>query len=268
MKEELQVLFAEHGQRFADWWHGKAKAHKKGLLRDVTNNTMQPTRPSKEAIQLHGSLCLCEYNLEELTETCSCSTNADGECSEHIYSDKLLHEFYIRVIRPELADFVDRDVCRRLRENGTLVDVFPTLTILVPPKEETDGPEKYDSQVMVFSEDAPASEIQKWQGRIDQGLVRDANAEFWVVRRQLFALSVLVKLFDTYQEKVRRCLARQPYERLIGCTACNQTCEGNEATKCQTCRAAWWCCQGCKMASDHGRKCPQPGPCDSKVFFR
>jgi hypothetical protein len=99
-------------------------------------------------------------------------------------------------------------------------------------------------------------------------LLSDASISIYIFKRKINILSLFSKLFDVYQLiNVRRMLAIHPYERLKGCAHCRQTCETEEAVKWDICTASWWCCQGCREASEHGRNCPHGGPMDSAVLF-
>lgn len=94
-----------------------------------------------------------------------------------------------------------------------------------------------------------------------------ASVALYLLTRKIAWLSLLIKIFDVYQEKVRRCLPTHPYVRLLGCEHCRQSCSDQEAAKCSTCNMAWWCCSGCRKASPHGRKCPHGRPMESTVLF-
>lgn len=158
----------------------------------------------------------------------------------------------------------DTAICRRLMSSSVLRVVYESLTVIVP---QENGPKKYDLEILQFTNDAPQAEIQKYKDLIQKGVVREANQATYVLIRQFYSLRLLIKLFDTYQLEVRRCWAQNPCERLMGCSACHQSCEGHEALKCDVCRVVWWCCNGCKMATDHGRKCPSGVRCESKALF-
>ena len=264
MQDELRKLFPVHGQMFADWWHDKTTQQKIDTLLDVSNDTIPHKRLSDTYIRrdTRNSRCLQEYNLEDLIGTCGCSTEAS--CSEHIYTDRVLHEIFIRVLRPEMAESFDNAICQTLITKGVLPALSQSLALVLP---QGDGPEKYDMEIVQITDIAPQAEIQECKNRIQAGLLREANQAIYVLQRQMYSLGLLVKLFDTYQEEVRRCTAKNPYERLSGCVACHQTCEGGEATRCGVCQITWWCCQGCKSTTEHGGKCPYGAACDAKCLF-
>lgn len=199
--------------------------------------------------------------MEALIGSCGCFT----EACEHIYTDRVLHEILIRALHPESAYSIDTAICQRLMSTSVLPVVYESLTVFVP---QEDGPKKYDLEMLQFADSAPQSEIQECKDLIQKGILRESNQATYVLIRQLCSLTLLVKLSDTYQVEVRRCRAQNPYGRLMARSACHQTCERHKALLCDVCRVVWWCCYGCKMATDHGRnKCPSGVPSESTVLF-
>jgi hypothetical protein len=80
-------------------------------------------------------------------------------------------------------------------------------------------------------------------------------------------LTLLVKLFDDYQMKVRRQFSVNPLERLLGCGHCKRSCQVQSAKRCPTCKTSWFCCEGCMVGAGHER-CPLGQECESKAIFR
>lgn len=269
MQDELRKLFAEHGERFGDWWHEKNPKQKKDMLMDVTNNTIPQRKVPLEEITTQmaykPSRCLFEYDVETLIGECGCSK--DERC-EHHHTDRLLHEIFTRAVRPECSGGYDYNMCKMMVDQSTFPNLFPGMLAIIKP-QAGGGPERFDLEPMVYSPSAPKDVIDRTKNFIASGAVKEACPAFYELRRNVYALGLLVKIFDTYQEQVRRGLPEQPYERLMGCTSCKQTCEGTDTIKCNTCKVVYWCCSGCKDqdATAHGKKCPHGKPCDSKALF-
>jgi hypothetical protein len=269
MTKELRKLYTDFGQGFADWWHQKTAPEREALLLDVTNNTLQHKFPS--AMQIRADLdkgimarACFQCCVEIAVGPCGCAKD-DALTKVHHFPDRLLHELYSRTMTTETADAFDLAACTSMRETGVFPDMFPDVAIVMPNMSE--GPEKDDVDVMVFTSAAPSAEKEKFKEMIANGLARDASTVIYLMTKKLYWLQLLVKLFDTYQYKVRRAVPANPIERLRGCDHCHQTCEDDEAIRCKTCEITWWCCQGCMEATSHGSKCPIGVPSEAKILF-
>jgi tetratricopeptide (TPR) repeat protein len=269
MEDELRSLYQEFGNGFAEWWHEKTVQERGAVLLDMTNNTLPHEMPCPA--QIHAEL---ERGISSRYAFDCCVVIAAGPCGcakdpndhkVHQYPDRLLHELHVRTMDPKRAEAGDYDIVTMMRDGG----VFPSLpgdrAIVAPNHAE--GPEKHDIDVVVVVDACPEAEREKLRKMVTDGLVMDASVAFFLMVRKLYWLQLLIKLFDLYQEQVRRSLPTHPLERLRGCEYCHQTCEEDDAVRCKTCEVTWWCCQGCVEASVHGRNCPVGTPSESRVLF-
>lgn len=269
MEKELRKLYTDFGQGFADWWHEKTPQERAALLLDITNNTlpeklpypMQVRADLEQGIMARACFDCC---VEIAAGPCVCAQDQDLT-KIHYYPDRLIHELYSRTMTAEQAEAFDLASCESMREAGVFPDLFPDLAIVAPNTSE--GPEKFDIDVSVFNNTCPPNEKKEFKKWIADGLVQDASTVIYLTTKKLFWLQLLVKLFDTYQHKIRRVMPTNPLERLIGCGHCHQTCEDQDAIRCRSCEITWWCCQGCAKATSHGRKCPIGKPSETKIMF-
>jgi len=263
MESELGELYQEHGKAFASWWHAKTENERKKMLLFVTYDTMPLKRPSLDEIRrdLSGSptqaRALFEYSVDSLIGQCKCE-----EGCNHYHNDMILHEIFGRTISREDEAQSDWKISISMKESGIFPELYPgPLAFIAPDGEGGMG------EPMVFTNEAPGAVIKEWKERVKEGHVIDASIGTFMLSRKFHSLAVLIKLFDSYQEEVRRCVPKNPYERLLGCQYCHRSCEGDDAIRCNICRLSWFCCGGCMDADGH-KKCPQKGACDSKVVFR
>merc|ERR1712238_624455 len=100
------------------------------------------------------------------------------------------------------------------------------------------------------------------------GVVYDASAAlYYAITRQLFSLSLLVRLFDEYQIRERRQSPVNPMSRLSGCGTCRGSCSSQLAKQCGTCKASWFCSNQCMIEANH-LSCPHGSEMGSVCIFR
>jgi len=206
-----------------------------------------------------------DLNVDVLIGQCGCARDA-STAGLHHHTDRLLHELFLRTMCTETADDADRQLCIRMKESGIFPDRYGGKLAVAMPDKGT-GEEKYELEVAVVTDAAPAQNKAEMEQNIKGGLLYDATVRIYMLCRKQFALQLLTKLFDVYQYTIRRVIPKNPMERLRGCDFCHQSCDGDEAVRCITCEVQWWCCKGCKEASAHGRKCPFGIPSESRVLF-
>lgn len=277
MESELQALFSEHGKIFSEWWHLKSPGQRKEILLKATNNTIPLKQITDVEIQRslglgNMSRCLIHYNIQNLVGRCECKmakgkSLGKNDC-QHIYNDTMLHEIYLRVEKVKETEKNEYFKCYTLKNEGTFPNIMPGIHAYLQLSKHNQGPEKYDmTEPFMITQGAPLKVVQEWKMRAEAGDVKDFSAAMYTSIRRLFSLGLFIKLFDLYQEQERHFAPKNPYERLMGCSACYQTAEGIGATRCETCKVMWWCCSGCRMTTSHGVSCPHNAPCATVVTF-
>jgi len=277
MESELQALFSEHGKNFSEWWHLRSPGQRKTLLLEATNNTLPLKKLTHVEIRraLESGImsrCLVHYNIQNLVGRCDC-TVANGKSPgksdcRHIYNDTMLHEIYLRVAKAKETEEDEYFKCYALRNEGTFPNLIPGKQAYTQISKHNQGPKKYDmGETTMLSQKAPPEVVQRYKMWAEAGVVQDFSAAMYASIHRLFSLGLFIKLFDLYQEQERHFAPKNPYERLMGCSACHQTAEGIDATRCKKCKATWWCCSGCRMTTSHGESCPHDGPCTIGVTF-
>ena len=271
METELKQLYSEYGRGFADWWHNMTVKQREERLLEITHQTLPRRMPKPYEVQLglkRGDMWLAaslDCNVEIMVGQCGCHKEAGSECP-HYFPDRLLHELYIRAVKPKVGYDNDRKTCVQLRNEGVFPDRNPgRLAIIKPASGE--GPEQHDLNVLYFKNSCPEEDKEEYKQMIADGKILDASVGIYILVRRLYVMRLLVKLFDEYQLRVRRTISTNPLERLDGCTFCKQTCEADIALRCSVCEASWWCSPGCKDACGHGKHCPIGVASESRVMF-
>jgi hypothetical protein len=284
---ELETVWAKYGKGFADWWHWMSRRQRVEVLMDVTNDTLPKhgyglltilqNRENLKRVRsrlLAGELSACKIGFDAVTllDTCDCASTASEEdqCQQHVYKHKLLHDLYNWATQSKEVERMEFKICKSFSDAGIFPSLFPEglIAFVKPTSNDCVGSDRHDVEICMTSETAPPDVVARTKECIESGALIDASIAMYMLERKITFLSLLIKLFDTYQLQVRRMETTMPYERLLGCRHCRQTCENSdEAIKCKICTVVWWCCQGCKAASEHGRNCPNGRPMDAKVLF-
>eukprot|EP00571_Detonula_confervacea_P006355 CAMPEP_0172323846 /NCGR_PEP_ID=MMETSP1058-20130122/49757_1 /TAXON_ID=83371 /ORGANISM="Detonula confervacea, Strain CCMP 353" /LENGTH=193 /DNA_ID=CAMNT_0013039955 /DNA_START=542 /DNA_END=1120 /DNA_ORIENTATION=- len=153
------------------------------------------------------SRALFEYNIRTLCGTCECA----GNC--HYCNERLLHEMADWAVMPDEKDKENIKVSTERKNSGTFPDLFHFHGKLAFVAPATEG--GIMAAPFVCTTNTPAAEVQRFEEYMASGLVLDASAAQYAICRKIYSLSLLVKLFDEYQVKVRRTLPINPMERLM-----------------------------------------------------
>mmetsp|Transcript_20244 Transcript_20244/g.44025 ORF Transcript_20244/g.44025 Transcript_20244/m.44025 type:complete len:245 (+) Transcript_20244:446-1180(+) len=238
---------------------------KKKLLLDLTCCSIPLKEPTPQDISESlsrqspvMSRALFEYNIRTLCGTCECA----GNC--HYCNERLLHEMADWAVMPDEKDKENIKVSTERKNSGTFPDLFHFHGKLAFVAPATEG--GIMAAPFVCTTNTPAAEVQRFEEYMASGLVLDASAAQYAICRKIYSLSLLVKLFDEYQVKVRRTLPINPMERLTGCRHCNHSCQEGSSKQCSVCKASWFCCDGCMVAAGH-KRCPLNQECESKAIF-
>lgn len=258
-------IFRLYGKGFSEWWDYMSFGEKKTLLLDVTYDSIPLEVPSNAEIlrELRGqesqikSRALFDYNVRSLCGKCEC----DGSC-DHYFNGRILHEMSDWAHRPNQKDDENIAISIDKRKSGIFPDLFHGKAAFVTPvtKGEVMDPP------FVFTADAPVAEVHKFRDYVARGLMYDASVAQFATVRKIYSLTLLIKLFDEYQVRVRRIPPTNPLERLLGCKHCDRSCQGGSSKVCSVCKISWFCCEGCMVAAGH-KRCPLNQECEAKAIF-
>jgi hypothetical protein len=254
MQLELRTLDKQYGNGFSKWWKEMTVNEKKKVLLQVTNCTIPLKTPKADEIQkkltpgpdIIISRALFEYSVETLTNT-----------------DCVLREINDWVNYPQQKEDRNMNICSNMREIGTFPNMINGVFAYVVRPKEGDAM----GGIHMVTDKAPADTIPKYKKFIEQGLMYDGSAAIYGISRKLFSLSLLIRLYDEYQVKMRRQNSPNPMERLMGCGKCRGSCQGESSKKCPTCKAVWFCCNGCMVEANH-KPCPHRKEMLSVCIFR
>ena len=263
MESELGDTYKKYGKFFAKWWNDMSFNEKKNLLLSLTADTIPLEKPSPR--EIHDKLsnrvisrALFDYNIRALCGSCECNKSC-----KHYFNGMLLHEIDAWTNSPDQKEYANIGISGQMKELGIFPDLFDgELAFVVQPEEG----KLMGAPVIMDADKAPAEDIQKFKNYVKQGLMYDASAAQFAIYRKVFSMSLLIKLFDEYQETHRRQPSKYPMERLFGCGHCRGSCQGQSAKKCQTCKVSWFCCERCMVDADH-KPCPHGKEMDSACIF-
>ncbi len=261
----LKELDSKFGKNFATWWHKMNIKERKAILLKVTNDTLNQKEPSESQIKRelthNGSqgCVLFDYNIEHLVGRCKCSV---ATCPHH-HNDAILHEIHDWVHNTEEREDTQHQQIMDMVEKGIFPSQFGRQFAIMVPEEG-----KWEmSAPMVFTSDCPQHELDEYKNYVAEGKIYDASIGLYTISQRYLALGLLVKLYDEYQQKVRRMPSTYPFEAILGCRHCNRSCDGESALRCKRCEVSWFCCHGCMRAAGH-ETCPI-GVCSySAVMFK
>ena len=254
MQLELRALDKQYGNGFSKWWKEMTVNEKKELLLHVTNSTIPLKTPGIDEIQerltpgsdlFAISRALFEYSVETLTD-----------------KDYVLSEIDAWVNSPQQKEDKNMHISSNMRKTGTFPDMFGGEVVYVIREEGVvmGGPH-------MMTDKASAETIQKYKNFIEQGLLYDGSAAYYGISRKLFSFCLFIRLYDEYQVKICRQKSLHPMERLMGCGKCKGSCQGESSKSCPTCKAVWFCCDGCMVADNH-KPCPYRKEMLSVCIFR
>lgn len=270
MELELRTVYKSYGKGFAEWWNRITFNEKKRLLLNVTNCSIPLKEPSfneiRDKLSPYSSnqivsRALFDYNVENLCGICDCNVNCD-----HYFNDSLAHEMDKWVNFTKQKEIDNIAISTKMKDSGIFPDLFDgKLVVVVPPKEKG---EIIKYEPIILADDAPDDVIKRYKDWLKQGVVYDASALHYAMYRTLFSLSLLVRLFDEYQLRVRRQPTLNPMARLMGCGNCRESlCKGRSTKKCNTCKSAWFCSEQCMIEARHNH-CPHGAEMASVCIFR
>ena len=266
----LRELWDKYGEGFAEWWKGMATGKQLETLMDSTYNTLpedfssktdQGRKQARQQIQAGRiSGCCIDMDVKYFSGTCDCQDSGQ----KHFFRQKLLHSLYSWTKNTTEMEQADLHFCKLMVDANIFPRIGDPNTFARLPEDENNPIE-----MLAIAANVPGRYRQQIEAFVASGLLLDVSTLTYAVTRKGRVLALLVKLFDVYQETVRRVPSGNPWERLNGCEHCRQGCESEkDARMCQTCEVTWWCCLGCKQASDHGKKCPNGKTMASAILFQ
>jgi hypothetical protein len=270
MRTYLAKKYEEHGLHFSRWWHALSRIEKTNKINRITNSTV-PTNAassSETASMLqsgkpeYAARVLTEFSLEYLLSDCDCSS-AQGIL--HQFRGRVLHDMHYYIASWDDAKEAEYKLCVAMVEQG----VFPKrsgdgLYFMVPPRE---GDDPQVHQMTMWSGEVSATDTEERQELIKTGMLKEIEVFQCFFLRDVYHLVFLCRLFELFDSGERNSPLYMPVARLQGCEHCKRSCEEEIALMCQVCAAAWWCCEGCKKTSMHGRRCPVGQVSDCAVIF-
>lgn len=268
IRKHLIARFSEHGDLFASWWHSLSSHEKTEHLERVTGGTLPKKAASdKETFEMLRSMkpvyaarVLNEFSLEYALSMCDC-THSQG--IGHKYQHRILHSIHYYLFCYDQAEPQEYEHCRDMMSKR----VFPIKAphIIMRPPSENDEP--FVHRPLSITDRATSAQAEKLQQFVAAGLLKDGDVFVYFLSRQKYLLSLFCELFDLFEIHERHVVTSTPMSRLNGCDHCKQSCEEEISLKCQVCTITWWCCQGCKGATAHGRQCPHGAPKGTAILF-
>lgn len=264
----LKVLSDKYGNGFATWWNGMQADRQYDTLMDVTNGTLPDSYSSKSnesrkqarRVLASGGMsgCCIDLDVDYFRGQCHCP-----ELDQHFFGHRLLHVLHSWTNKTTETEQAELRFCKSMVDSGVFPRIGPPNCFAMPPSEDVD-----QIQMLQLSDDAPVDYKKKLEAYVASGLMYDVSTLTYAVTRNGRVLALLVGLFDFYQANIRRIPSTNPWERLYGCEHCRQGCESEkESSKCEICTVTWWCCSGCRQASEHGRKCPHGKAMGNTILF-
>lgn len=266
--QHIKDRWQQHGTVFSTWWKRLSKSQKCKYLEKITGGTLpQKAATPEETKKMLGSgnprfraSVLTDYTMEFLLAPCQCA-----EHDNHGGRDQVLCEIYWKAVKwTKESEHADYEFCRQMVQAGVFPDNMAGY-IATPPSPED---EHQVHKLVKFAANAPGDAVQKINGYIEAGLLRDGSTFSYLLSRCTYRWTLFALLFENLDTDERYTPPIMPLARLNGCEHCTRSCEVNTALNCSVCTVAWWCCQGCKMTSQHGRACPTGQASDMAILFR
>ena len=185
----------------------------------------------------------------------------------HDYRDQLLHDLHYYIMCWEVAEEMDYRFCMKMFEQGIFPDRSQDSVVkFLEPPHENDPLQVH--RVLVVTENTPGDAVQNILALVDSGYMKEQVPFSYFLLRDSYRLAIyalLVELFDELELGIQPAM---PLARLQGCEYCRRNCQASSAVECEVCNAKWWCCDGCRNASSHGRRCPIGKPTKIRVQFK
>lgn len=262
--------WAQHGAFFSSWWKSLSKPQKRKYLNEITGDTLprkaatndETKRMLSSGNSQFGAKVLTDYTMEFLLAPCQCT-----EHENHGGRDQVLCEIYWKAVKwTKESEHADYEFCRQMVQAGAFPDLRSGVLSFVKPPDPDQ--ELQVHKFVKLTKNAPEEVTQQIKGLVEAGLLKEASLfsysmSRWATRWGLFAL-----LFEKFDMHERHILPSKPLARLNGCEHCTRSCEGGTALNCPVCTVVWWCCQGCKMASQHGSACPTGKASHTAILFQ
>ena len=266
MRNYLVGRFRDQGSLYARWWHDEmSDERKKDMLNSITKNTIpvKPVSPTRTRQLLKTGQP--RYAAYVLTDCCLENILSHCDCQNHGYQDRLLHDMR-HYLLGEQIESIEHVLCISMVLQGVLPSKDDREPRFLRPPNDSDTIKAHQYLHVKGQLHKEAIDSIKKTGRVPLHLKEQLPFEY-CLQRDWFRLSIYCLLFEHFDELDRQVAVVMPLARLRGCEFCNQSCEEDVAIQCQACKINWWCCQGCKNVSIHGRECPIGQPTDMAVLF-